>query len=352
MQRYSSSFPIQKKESNLLLNEEKKFREKLLQMKKTNLIPEKFCNKVKPVCSQTARFYGLAKVHKKNTPLRPIVAMPGSTNQALAAELGNYLRKLPEANVSTNVKKAQETLKELNLDEYENIISLDVVSLFTSVPVANAITTLATEKMYDSDCVEPPPMLEKTFKTLLEMVSIHVLFSDMDGAFYRQTDGIARGSPVAPLLANNFLAQYHDELGSNSKIYFRYVDDVIWSLITGGKQILVGFISTCHRNLTFTLAEPSLDGLLFLDISMKKINSKIVSIWYRKSTDTCVILNFNAVVPKTYLSGLTSGFVHRIFNACSNWEEFSKTWAEAEKTLTNNQYVNLSSRKNPHKDNF
>ena len=38
------------------------------------------------------------------------------------------------------------------------------------------------------------------------------------------------------------------------------------------------------------------------------------------------------------LSGIVSGFVHRIFNACSNWEEFNKSWAEWEKILTNNQY--------------
>ena len=88
---------FKKEQTNLLVNEEEKLREKLLQMKKSNLISEEFCNKV-PVGSQPARFYGLAKVHEKNTLLRPIVAMPGSTYHALAAELVNYLRKLPEAN--------------------------------------------------------------------------------------------------------------------------------------------------------------------------------------------------------------------------------------------------------------
>ena len=146
----------------------KKFGEKLLQKKKPNLF-QGIYNKVKQVISQSAGYYSLAKVQNKNTALRPIVAMPGSTYHASAAELGNYLRKLPEANMNTNVKKIQETMKHLKLDDDdddENIISLDMVSLFTNVPVANAIT-LHTEKMYDSDCVEPPPMLKNTFKTLL-----------------------------------------------------------------------------------------------------------------------------------------------------------------------------------------
>ena len=80
----------------------------------------------------------------------------------------------------------------MNPDDNENINSLDVVSLFTNVPVANAVL-VATEKMYDSDCVEPPPMLDNTFKTLLEMVSLDVLVSDMDGAFQRQTNGLSTG---------------------------------------------------------------------------------------------------------------------------------------------------------------
>ena len=55
-------------------------------------------------------------------------------------------------------------------------------------------------------------------------------FSDTDGAIYRQTDGVAMGSLVVLLLINIFLAQYEDELRSNSTIYFRYVYIFIKSL--------------------------------------------------------------------------------------------------------------------------
>ena len=166
--------PFEEK-TNLLLKEQKKFREKLLQMKKSNLISEEVYNKLKPVDSQPARFFAPAKVHKENTPIPPVAAMPGSTHHALAAEFRNYLRKLPAANINTNVEKVQETLKELSLDDDEDIISLDLVSLFTNVPEANAIK-LATEKMYVSDCVRPTSLPENTFKMLRDIVSIAVLF--------------------------------------------------------------------------------------------------------------------------------------------------------------------------------
>ena len=96
---------FKEKETDLLLNEEKKFREKLLLMEKLKLISEEF-HKVKQFNSQPASFFGLAKVDKKKDPLWPMVTTPRSTYHALAAGLGNYLKKLPEANKNTNVKKS------------------------------------------------------------------------------------------------------------------------------------------------------------------------------------------------------------------------------------------------------
>ena len=48
---------------------------------------------------------------------------------------------------------------------------------------------LKKQKQVNSDI----DMDESTFNSLLEMVSIKVLFSDMDGAFHRQIDGVAMG---------------------------------------------------------------------------------------------------------------------------------------------------------------
>ena len=78
---------------------------KLLQKKKIHFILEELYNKLKPVGSQPARFYGFIKAHKKNNPLQPIVAKPGSTYHALAMELGNYLRELHEANIYTMLRR-------------------------------------------------------------------------------------------------------------------------------------------------------------------------------------------------------------------------------------------------------
>ena len=56
---------FKEEETNPLSHEGKKFTEKLLQIKKSNLISEEFNNKVEAVGSQPASFYDPAKAHKK-----------------------------------------------------------------------------------------------------------------------------------------------------------------------------------------------------------------------------------------------------------------------------------------------
>ena len=38
-----------------------------------------------------ARLYGLAKVHKKNIPMRPVLSMPGSAYHGVAQDVSNWL---------------------------------------------------------------------------------------------------------------------------------------------------------------------------------------------------------------------------------------------------------------------
>ena len=61
-----------------VLKEEERVTEVLRKLKNDGKISEQMFTELKPVGSQAPRLYGLAKVHKDGTPLRPIVSMPGS----------------------------------------------------------------------------------------------------------------------------------------------------------------------------------------------------------------------------------------------------------------------------------
>ena len=89
--------------------------------------------------SQPARLYGLAKVHKKDIPMRPVLSMPGSTYHGVAQVVSNWLSVVPECQINCNTKTICDTLKDVNLEEDESIVSFDVSSLYTNVPVMEAI---------------------------------------------------------------------------------------------------------------------------------------------------------------------------------------------------------------------
>ena len=88
---------------------------------------------------QPARLYGLAKVHKAETPLPPVLSLPGTSYENLNKMLAKFFDNTDGANKETNTKEARETIENIALYPDETIISLDVKSLYTNVPLKEAI---------------------------------------------------------------------------------------------------------------------------------------------------------------------------------------------------------------------
>jgi hypothetical protein len=95
--------------------------------------------RIRPNDASTAKFYGLPKLHKENIPLRPIVSLPGSPT--LTYELSKYLAMILHPLVKTsphtinNANTFLTNITDLKLELDEIMISFDVVSLFTSIPL-------------------------------------------------------------------------------------------------------------------------------------------------------------------------------------------------------------------------
>ena len=122
---------------------------------------------------QPARLYGLTKEHKVNTPLRSVLSLHGSSDYNLNKILAKFFEKIEGANIETNSLDAREILGSNNLEPNENLISLDVKSLYTHVPLKEAID-IALRKLYEQD--EPPSIARKTMKRLLNKTGQLVKF--------------------------------------------------------------------------------------------------------------------------------------------------------------------------------
>ena len=187
---------------------EKDINKELLAMKKKNEISEKLYTSLRSTGAQPVRLYGLAKVYKQGTPLRPILSLPGSSNDNLNKILAKFFDEIEGANMETNTQMAREILEKTESDSDESIISLDVKNLYTNVPLKKAVA-IALRRLYEQ--VNPPETSRKTMKKLLNLAVSNVHFK-CNGLWYVQKDGLAMGASLAVILGNVWLGEYEPAL--------------------------------------------------------------------------------------------------------------------------------------------
>ena len=117
------------------------------------------------------------------------------------------------------------TMQNLDIDPNAFMSSFDVFSLFTNVPLDEAIK-ICSEALYDDSDLQS--LISKSvFVKLTKTATSSVEFS-FNNTMYKQTDGVAMESPLGPALANIFVGYYEEKLFSQTQkppTYFRYVDN-------------------------------------------------------------------------------------------------------------------------------
>ena len=128
--------------------------------------------------------------------MRPVVSMPGSPYHRIAKQVAKWLSFVPECKINSSTKEMCNKLKNHKLNNDECLVSFDIKSLYTNVPVQEAINICA-DLLFSSRQLN---IDKETFITLAKLSSCDIICSH-DG-FYRQVDGLAMGSAPAPHIAN------------------------------------------------------------------------------------------------------------------------------------------------------
>ena len=87
--------------------------------------------------------------------------------------------------------------------------SLDVDSLFTNIPLDETIDICINQLFENTDTVEG--FNKSELKQLLCLATKESYFI-FNGLLYKQVDGVAKGSPLGPSLANLFLSYFEKKL--------------------------------------------------------------------------------------------------------------------------------------------
>ena len=99
--------------------------------------------------------YGLPKLHKENTPLQPIVSFTGSPIHNLSKDLARILSELTGKNDHhvRNSKDFPKFITSITINDDQQMVSFDVVSLFTKIPTG-LVVEIAKKRLETLDNLE------------------------------------------------------------------------------------------------------------------------------------------------------------------------------------------------------
>ena len=305
-------------------------KEKELETLVRKILPKSIADALCPKGTRLAHLYGLPKTHKEQLAVQPILSATNTYNYSLAKWLDSKLKPLScNQYTVTDTFRFTDEVRGFEIKNGEILVSYDVTSLFTNVPLEETIQILA-EKAFAQDWFNETHSLNLSKTDLIDLLQAatkNQLFQ-FDGALYEQTDGVAMGSPLGPLLANVFMCSIEENLeqqGQLPQYYRRYVNDTLTVMpdrVTAGQ--FLDTLNSTHPSLKFTMEVEQEGSLPFLGTELLNRAPKIESKVYIKRTNTGLLLHFQSHVDIKYKRRLINTMVNRAYRLSSNWSFFSE----------------------------
>ena len=282
---------------------------------------------------EPAPFYITPKIHKPVVKARPITAqhsyLLNDLSKQLAQILNSKVIKIPA--IAINSRQVVRKLEKIRVPQNATLVAYDVEACYPSIDIDDALQLLSTEIPDVFNC------RGRLWLKVLELI-MRNSYVQADGGIYRQKNGTAMGTAVAPAFANLYL---HYKLRSVIKKYqkyiaiqLRYVDDG-FMVIRGDIQLAKSIVNDLdkHSNLNLTL-EGAGDSATFMDIEFYKGERfKAVGILdsktYTKPISKFLYLHGKSNHPEHTFKGLVKGELIRFLRNTSS----EKVWNEQVKFL-------------------
>ncbi|XP_069502378.1 uncharacterized protein [Ambystoma mexicanum] len=291
-----------------------------------------FLIKTSPV---TPAFYLLPKVHKNECvpPGRPIVSAINSILEPLSIYADWFLRPFV-LHMNSYVKDTTSMINlvsEIYLNTTDLLVTLDVTSLYTSIPQGEClkIMEMFLNRRTDTLLKVPTPFIMECIR-----IALTENFFLYEGTFYKQIHGTSMGATFAPDLANLFMDHfentsiYHPSNPFNKDIlkWCRYIDDVfmIWQGDLPRLHVFLEWLNNHNPYIKFTMTSNS-TTIPFLDLLISKTEEGTLSTTlFRKPTDKNTLLIYNSFHPRSLRENLPIGQFLRLRRNCTDLEDFTR----------------------------
>lgn len=272
-----------------------------------------------------ASLYCLPKIHKNPVGMRPISSNIRTPTEKMAAWLVEELKKYPVKHgkgVKNSVDLAEQ-LKELKLRRGEILVSFDVVALFPSVPVTEALQSL---RRHLERCRVPHNHIEAYLS--VAQVCMDQNFFSFRGKFYKQTFGLSMGSKLSPLLANLFMSDLENKAQKEKlfpRVWWRYVDDVFAPVKERYVDQTLAMLNSQHETIKFTVEKEVEGKLPFLDLLITKNEDNSLKFGiYRKPTSTDRYITSDSNHFGAQKQAAFHSMAHRLYNVPMESVEFKE----------------------------
>jgi hypothetical protein len=155
--------------------------------------------------------YGLPKVHKPDVPFRPIVGSVYSPCCALADFLHKILSP-PVGNTDSFMKNSEhlvKLIKAINLQNENCLVSFDVFSLFTNIPVEEVLQVIRNRLNKDPTFPEHSSLQVEDVVELLD-ICLTTTYFQFDDKLYQQKEGMAMQNSLSPVVSSIFIEHFEE----------------------------------------------------------------------------------------------------------------------------------------------
>lgn len=244
------------------------------------------------------KFYGLPKIHKPTLTVRPIISSINSPNSKLSQLITNILTESYNRDNEYYTRDSfdfAEFINETQLPDNYEIISLDVVSLFSNIPYY--LLEKSIKNRWDN--IKTHTNLSKTnFLKITEFIfdSTYCVFQD---TYYKQILGTPMGATISPIAAqyimDDLLNECIPKLPFQLPFLKKYVDDIICAIPSDQHETILNTFNSFHMRIQFTIEREQNRSVPFLDTKLiRNDNNQIILDWYVKPTNSGRYVNYHS----------------------------------------------------------
>ena len=277
---------------------------------------------IKQINPQAPVMTGLPKIHKENTPIRPLINFKTAPGYKAAKKLEKIIKNNIILNNNMSIKNNDEFIEKITkikISKQLKIASFDVVNMYTNIPINETIDILHNNLMITKklDIIK--------IRELISLVTtiLKQNYFTFNNEFFIQEEGLGMGSPLSGLLSeiylnhfeNKYLLNNNNVFHKNIIFYGRYIDDSI-ILFDGTKRQIDHILNYLNKQnkIKFTVEHEIDNSINFLDLNITLKNNKIKFKIYRKPTTTDTTINAQSFHPHSHKMSAYHSYVHRLLN--------------------------------------